>query len=196
MPLSPAQAAESLKDIEMTGQRSALAYCYANASPHFLLWGVIWMIGYAGSGLLIAHGMSRETGFLWLILSLLGLAGSAAIGYRQHRRLGAGADALAERRQGLRFFWAFWIITLFINAAYWVTGQLDARQQAAFVPLVAGMFYAVLGLWRGPRLVATGLALTALTLIGFTWLDGWFLYWMAAVGGGALVLTGLWLRTV
>ena len=49
MTLSSDQAAESLKEIDRTGRRSAQAYGYANASPFFVIWGVIWMFGYTGS---------------------------------------------------------------------------------------------------------------------------------------------------
>jgi hypothetical protein len=60
------------------------------------------------------------------------------------------------------------------------------------------MFYAIMGLWRGTRFLVTGVAVTLLTLFGFFYLRDFalFCYWMAAVGGGALVLAGLWLRKV
>jgi hypothetical protein len=46
------------------------------------------------------------------------------------------------------------------------------------------------------RFLYAGIALGALTLIGWFWLPHYFLPWMAAVGGGALILTGFWLRKV
>jgi hypothetical protein len=72
----------------------------------------------------------------------------------------------------------------------------DPRQVAAFVPLVVAAAYAVLGMSLGPRFVFIGLALGLLTLIGFFALSSIFMLWMAAVGGSALVLGGLWLRRV
>ena len=53
-----------------------------------------------------------------------------------------------------------------------------------------------IGLWtRGWRMLPLGLALIALTTLGYFMLPNHFLYWMAGVGGGGLILGGLWLRS-
>ena len=52
-----------------------------------------------------------------------------------------------------------------------------------------------IGLWRGLRYVISGMAVVALTLIGFFYIGPIF-FWFAAVGGGAMILTGLWFRAV
>jgi hypothetical protein len=192
MPLSINQAAESLREIEKTGHRSAAAYGYAKSSPHLILWGAIWFVGFTQTALLM-HGQGHWIGPAWLAADAVGIAGSAVIGYRQDRS--QPADGYA-RTQGRRFFGSFAIIVLFIVSAFAVIGHVSAVQQAAFWPLVVAMFYAILGLWSGKRFLVTGLALTALTLVGFFWLQDYFYYWMAVIGGGALVLAGLWFRQV
>jgi hypothetical protein len=53
-----------------------------------------------------------------------------------------------------------------------------------------------MGVWKGPRFLITGIVVVALTLGGFYFLHDHFFPWMAVVGGGALILAGLWLRTV
>ena len=65
----------------------------------------------------------------------------------------------------------------------------------AFVPMLMAAIYMVMGLWLGWRYSAIGGALAVLTLGGFFLLPVHFLLWMAFVGGGALILTGLWLRS-
>lgn len=195
MTLSPSQASESLKDIEATERRSAQAFSYAKSSPYFILWGAIWMAGYGGSALLSSDGTFHFTGPLWTALDVVGIAGSMAIGYRQNR----GQPATAEgRRMGARYFASLGVIILFFIAAMAVIGPVAPIRQAAFFPLVIAMFYAIMGLWRGTRFLLTGLAVTVLTLFGFFYLRDFalFCYWMAVVGGGALVLAGLWLRKV
>jgi hypothetical protein len=62
------------------------------------------------------------------------------------------------------------------------------------VPLVIAATYVGLGIAVGRRRAFTGIALGVLTLVGFFALPSIFMLWMAAVGGGALVLGGLWLR--
>jgi hypothetical protein len=61
---------------------------------------------------------------------------------------------------------------------------------------LASLFYVLIGLWAGMRFVITGIAVAALTLGGFFYLPAHFLLWMAAVGGGALILAGLWMRNI
>lgn len=47
MPIHPQEAATALREITATEQQSHKAYHYQQASPHLILWGVIWVIGYA-----------------------------------------------------------------------------------------------------------------------------------------------------
>jgi hypothetical protein len=189
MTLSPAQAAENLKDIAQMERRSAQALGYSRFSPYLFLWGAIWAAGYLGSAALAP----KISGLLWLGLDLAGLAGSAVIGYRQHK--GQPFDS-EGRRIGRRLFASFFIIVLFVLATFAVMWPVYPLRQAAFWALVVGLFYAIMGLWRGTRLLVTGLALMALTLGGFFLLREYFLYWMAATGGGALILAGFWFRQV
>ena len=72
MNLSPGQAAESLKEIERTQRRSAEAQGYAHSSPQFILWGLIWMAGYAGTSLLPNYGFVHGISWLWLGLIVIG----------------------------------------------------------------------------------------------------------------------------
>ncbi len=187
MSLSPDQAADSLKEIEKTSLRSASAYSYANSSPYFLLWGVIWMIGYAGSDL-----MPQIAGYLWMGLTVLGFGLSMVIGCATR----PAGDPVAGRQRGWRFFASFLAIYLFVVASFTILMPISTNAQAAFVPLVVALFYSLAGIWKGVRFLVAGIAVAALTLGGFFLLHEHFLLWMAGVGGGALVLAGLWLRKV
>jgi hypothetical protein len=51
------------------------------------------------------------------------------------------------------------------------------------------------GLLFAPRLVVTGVGVMAATMVGYFALPHiYFAFWMALVGGGALILTGYWLQ--
>ncbi len=65
----------------------------------------------------------------------------------------------------------------------------------AFVPMLIAAFYTIVGMWAGWRFSAIGIGLAVLTMAGFFLLNAHFLLWMAVVGGGALIVTGLWLRS-
>src|SRR5579872_6187147 len=141
MTLSTNQAAESLKEIDRAGRRSAQAYGYANASPHLTLWGAIWMIGYAGSDL-----YPRYAGLVWIVLSFIGFLGSIAIGRACKRQddLPSGA----KRYSSVRYIATWLAIAVFIFAAFSIFGRATPQQQAAFAPLVAALIYSVFGTWK------------------------------------------------
>jgi hypothetical protein len=181
MPISPAEAESTLIDISATGRASKTFYGYRMASPHMILWGVIWALGYG-----LSYSFPRET-LVWPVLDVIGMTGSFWIGFRNKGSAkfpGAwryGATALA--------------IFLFIVALFAVIPPRSAEQLSAFFPIFVSLLYALFGIWSGgTRLIIAGSIIAALTLGGFFWLPHIFTLWMAVVGGGALILGGLWLR--
>lgn len=189
MEISPGQAADSLKEIEATSQRSSRAYSYAHSSPYFVMWGVIWMVGYSVSDL-----WPRGAGMVWLLLTVVGVVGSFVIGRSQSSANHAPPGNM--RYSGLRFLATFAVIFFFVGATETLFRPSTPAQQAAFVPLLVSLAYMMVGIWRGTRYLITGIAVAVLTLTGFFWLHEHFMLWMAVVGGGSLVLAGLWLRQV
>jgi len=179
MSLTQNDAAEALRLVDEAEQRSAVLRGYQSAAPHLILWaGVV----YAGA---YAFGYFRpfQAGLAWAVL-----IPAAVIG-----------DALIARRDRGRVYWGPFLglvatFFVFIGATAAVMQPHDPRQMAAFVPLVVAAAYVAFGIAVGRRLMFTGIALGALTLVGFFALPSIFMLWMAAVGGGALVLGGIWLR--
>jgi len=182
--ISPLQAADALKQADAAERRSARAYIYQRSAPHLFLWGAIWLAGYGGSDL-----WPRYAGWLWTGLLLVAFAVSAALGRTAN-----------PNRQGARGNWryavSFAVIWAFLGATYAVMGPIDDLQEGAFPPLVVALAYVLTGLWSGPRFVVAGVAVGALTLGGFFYLPQHFLLWEGFVGGGALILAGLWFRRV
>ena len=192
MSLTPDQARDSLKEINRTSQRSAQAFSYASASPYFILWGCIWMVGYGGSEALRHTTGAHWSGTVWSTLTILGGVGCTLIGRRQ-----AATRSVEGRATNLRLLMSMAVIFGFMFALFAAIGRpANPVASGAIAPLVVAMFYALLGVWKGVRFLVAGAALAALTLGGMFWLPQYFLLWMAAVGGGSLVLVGLWLRKV
>jgi hypothetical protein len=183
-PLTPEQAALALKEAGKTEKRSAAIYRYQRAAPYLLMWGIIWIVGYGGSDL-----APRFAGWLWIGLLLIALGVSMTIG--RH------ADPVhLGPRANWRYSIAFVAIWCFFGATYAVMGPVSPLQQGAFPPLVVALGYVLTGLWVGPRFVMAGVVVAALTLGGFFYLPQHFLLWEGFVGGGALILAGLWFRRV
>ncbi|HKX00840.1 MAG TPA: hypothetical protein VJN43_24065 [Bryobacteraceae bacterium] len=173
------EAADALEHVANAGQRSATAYRYQKFSPYLFLWGAIWIVGFTVSYLLPAAWQ------VWLALVPAGILASIWIDKRSRSSRGwkYGVECLA--------------IFLFIFAVYTILPPRSAAQGSALFPLVVALLYVLFGVsMRAARITVLGFVLGALTVGGFLWLPQYFLLWMAAVGGGTLILGGSWLRTV
>jgi hypothetical protein len=180
--ISPEQAADALQQAAAAEKRSSQAYRYQRFAPYLFLWGAVWIVGYGASDL-VPH-WSR---WMWAGLILAALAISMAIGRSANP---------SRSKNNWRYALFFAVVWAFFASTYAVMGPLRGIQQGAFPPLVVAFLYILLGLWTGPRLVIAGLAVGILTLGGFFYLPQHFLLWEGFVGGGALILAGLWFRRV
>ena len=176
------EAAAALKAVTATEKRSAAAYSYSQSAPHFLIWGLVWLLGYSAEGLVPrAHPAWMWLGWWWMGLSMAG----ALLGRLQARRSG---------RSGWRSGVLVLIIWLFVLCTFAILHPHSQREVAAFIPLLIAAIYAAMGLWLGARYVAVGAFTAVATLGGYHWLSDGFFLWMALVGGGSLILTGMWMR--
>ncbi len=183
MSIPPQEAADALREIQQAQRDSAVAYQHQKFSPHLFLWGVIWMIGYA------VNYARPGTNVVWLALISIGIFASFWIGFRtQPKRSGASKAGWQYGTTALAIF-------LFITALFAILPPRSEAQIGAFFPILVALFYALIGIWTAAlRIALLALVLAALTIAGYFWLPQYFLLWMAVVGGGALILGGLWLR--
>jgi hypothetical protein len=184
MAITRDEAVEQLRAVEETHQRSATAYGYEAAAPHLIIWGVVWALGYTISDLLPA-----ASGQAWFGLSLVGVLADFVLS-----RTRLGCDALGPNRW--RFAAGWLAIGGFFGALFTVLGPVSTHQVGAVIPLFVALAYVLLGLWRGVRFLIAGLLIAVLTLIGYFYVPAHFDLWMAIVGGGALIIAGLWLRRI
>jgi hypothetical protein len=182
MPMTPSDAELALQDIAQTAHSSARLYGYRRASPHLILWGVIWVIGYGKDFFL------GNSPLAWPLLTLLGALGSAWLVWRMARD---GAEQGAWRYGATAF-----AVCLFIGSTFAILPPRTSAQISAFFPMLVALFYSLVGIWtRGLRMVVAGAVIAALTLAGYFMFPQIFLAWMALLGGGALIVGGFWLRT-
>lgn len=178
------EAATTLQEIARAERQSGQAYHYQQASPHLVLWGVIWMIGYA-----VTYVRPRWYP-LWDVLVVLGMASSFFISFR-------GRTKGSHSSLGWRYAATFVVVLLFIAALLAILPPRSSLQIDAFFPLLIALWYALMGIWlRATRIAVLGLVLGLLTVGGYFWLQHYFPLWMAGFGGGALILGGFWLRRV
>jgi hypothetical protein len=198
MTLSPDEAANALRDIAAVETRSRRAYGYREASPHLILWGVLWAVGYG------LHEPWPQRGWaIWMTIIAIGLAADFAISLSDANRRDAQGGRVADPTQLPGEAWLRWrfpgiVLTAFafIAATLAVMAPHSGRQIGAFIPLVVAASYAVAGLWLGLRFIVAGAVIGGLTLGGFFLVPAHFNLWMAGVGGGALILAGCWFRGI
>src|SRR5437763_228098 len=75
------EAAESLRDVERVSRRTHVAGAYSVASPHLILWGLVWAAGYTGTGLTAPE----QWAWVWLPGIVAGSIGRAMLGRRAAR---------------------------------------------------------------------------------------------------------------
>jgi hypothetical protein len=183
MPLTKSEASEALNHIATTEDRSSAAYGYDVSAPFLILWGLLWMVGYGGTDLFENHADQ-----IWTGVAIFGFLASMYIGMR--RKQATGNPVIALRWTG-----TYLSLAAFVLATVAVMKPSTGAQVGAFIPLVVAVIYVIAGLWFGFRFCVAGLVIAALTLGGFFYLHEHFALWMAAVGGGGLILGGVWMRT-
>jgi hypothetical protein len=178
MALSRQDAAAALHDIEQAQARSASLENYHRAAPHFMIWGVLWAVAYTLNDI-----YPLRSGAIWSVVVPIGVI----------------AGLLAMRGQNertWRYAAVIGAIFIFIVATVVVMWPVNARQVAAFIPLLVALTYVLKGIWSGIRYVGLGIAVSACTLLGFFLVKDHFFLWMAVVGGGSLILASIWFRRV
>ena len=180
--VSARQAADALLDVQRTQHRLSILRGYEHGAPHFLLWGCIWIVGFATSDV-----FPRHQGLIWLALDMLGILGGFVI-------VRATPIVGMQARPSWQYLAAAATIVAFMAATYYVMAPHSGTQFGAFPALVMALFYVLVGIWRGSRWIVVGSAVGLLTLLGYGLLREYFMLWMAAVGGGTLLLTGIWMR--
>ena len=179
------EARSALKIVQDSAQRGTTLYRYAQASPFFFLWALVWFLGFG-----LSDVFPGRVGTVWLCADLLGVVGCMVLAQRTltHRgtdrtmvwRLGGMAAAL-----GVLVFCTLLIFEV-----------RSGRQVASFFGLLVASGYAIVGCWSGLRWLLAGVVMGALTLSGYFLLPAYFNLWMGCVGGGVLALTGVWIRRV
>jgi hypothetical protein len=176
------QAADALSDIDDIVRRVRQSQIYDTASQLMMLWGALVF-----AGNLVTYLTPRYADYAWILVYVGGVAGSAAVSVVNRAKSGV-------RSFDLRIFAAYLMFFAFGFFCVNVLGHFTPRQLGTFWPIYFMLMYCMAGLWFGYAFIAIGLAVTALTLIGYYFIGAAFPLWMAFVNGGGLILGGLWMR--
>jgi len=185
MTLSRDEAAAALTEVEEAKSRGRAFRWYSSAAPGLIWWGVIWLVAD------LTVQLAPSIPWIWPLASLIGAIGSLLSGpvfYRSYRR--------QYQAHGWKVTISFVFVMMFITSLFLVMGPMTGKQVHAFWGVFFGSVYAILGTWVGARIAIVGVLLCALSLVGYFWVDTYYLLFMGVVGGGAMILGGFWLLKV
>lgn len=175
------QASEALAEIDDMVRRVRQSQIYELASQLMVMWGVLVFAGY-----LVTWPVPRWAGIGWIAVYVIGIGGWGVF------------SSINRPKSGVRTFDPKFLVAFALFFAFGifccVLGQFGPRQLSTFWPIYFMLFYSIAGLWFGYAFIAIGLAVSALTLVGYFFIGGAFDLWMAFVNGGGLILGGLWMR--
>lgn len=187
--ISREDARQALGDIEST-MLQARHYAAAAASPILYLWGVVWTLAYS-----LCQFYPQWGGAFWAVLGTCGGVLTAIITKRAPVR-----DSESDARFGYS-----WIL-LFGFGGVWFAILLPWEQMKGFEYMelhraigaygatLAMFAYVMMGLWWDRFFMWLGLAITALTIVGYFLFPAYFNLWMAVFGGGLLLVSGMLIK--
>jgi len=180
MQLSPNEARDALEVVATTEQRAMRFRSYRLTSPHTILWGAIWMVGYTLNGI----EPVRWAGLTWIPLVALGVLAGVAI----------DRPASGLSRPSRTYAYAWVPALAFYFAVIIVMQPTRLVQFEIFPALCCALLYAYFGVFRAPAFGWLGSALFVLSLGGYFLLRQPLVsFWMALCGGGTLLVSGFWL---
>lgn len=185
MTVTREEAESALRDINQARSQSQQLYGYQEASPYFLIWGVLWIFAAVLTTLI-----SGRDGLIWLTVDAVGVIACTYICVSSARRY-PGTNGFAY---GLRYGATAAAYALFISATLVVFAPISGTQILTFIVMLISVTYVVMGLWFGLRYSLVGLVIGFLAVAGFFFAPAYLTLIAAGLGGGALILTGFWLR--
>ena len=180
MTLGEEDAASALAAVARARRRSFELKGYAHSGGTLIVWGLVWLVCNLATWFLGGAG-----GMAWPIGVAIGTIFSIANG-RGMGKGGVKGDWRAFASVGTLFGTAV-LLTL-------IAGIDSPAQGNALISLFVAASYVTMGIWVGPRFAAIGLVLAAMVCAGWFADRAHLELWLGVGGGGALIVTGIWLR--
>ena len=188
MDIDKTQAQEALDAVAETMDKASKSMSSAYGSPMLILWGVLWVVAYAGSHFYPEHSASFMKG-----MAVVGNIGMFLI-HRLYRKNVPVKSKSANNP--LRKVWIMWFIVFaYLVINMFILQPSNGLQFNVTIVMAVMLAYVLTGLWYNERLILVlGIAVTVATLIGYAAFKPYYCLWMAATGGLAFLLTGLYIH--
>jgi hypothetical protein len=185
--ISREEANRALAESDATRARAQTLQGYRHFSGQVMIWGAIWVLANGLSDLLPAYGS-----LIWAILVIAGVVASMMAGARNGRL--DGSVRASDARHSWRWAGSIMVVALFFAGAFAILPPVTGAQSGAFISLFFAAAYMVLGIWAGWKILAVGVCMTVLILLGYFSGAPHLQLWCGAIAGGAMLLGGWWMR--
>ena len=186
MNISPSEAEEALAAIQTVAQRTRRLIASGGTTITLIVTGVVWLVGFTCTQFLPKEIVVH----IWTGLSILGCTLGTILGFRMGKRVRSPLTAPTAKRIGL-----FWLLLVFYGTAtIAIARPTDGKQATMFVILFIMLGQLAMGLLFSFSSVWWALPVTALALVGYFLLPDIFYLWMAILGGGGMIVLGLYIR--
>ena len=153
----------------------------ADSYLHFLVWGVLWMLGFLGS-IWLSY-------YIWVVIGPIGAVISGVIGFRNKQK--APPPALLKK-----IGWLIVVLLIYMSLLFSQLLMLGENTQLlnSFWPFHFGLLYILAGIFWGHQMILIGGWLMAVAVVGYWVPNPLQEIWLALGAGGGLILTGILLR--
>jgi hypothetical protein len=184
MDISPSEAERTLASIRETEDQMHKALNASGGGYQMLTWGFVMLIGYTLNQFAEHLSVAAVAG-IWIVLSTIGNIVSVTIGIRMARKF--------HSPYGARIGAMFPIFILFGVMGAFFVHPAGPREINLLIYLLVMLWLAMMGLWVKLSLLWISLIFSGLMLFGYMVLPDYFFLWLAIVGGGAMIGSGLFL---
>jgi hypothetical protein len=187
MNISPNEAEEALAAIQKMTQKTRHSIAGGGASISLIITGIVWLVGFTSTQFLTGPIVAS----IWIGISVLGSALATVMGIQAGRRVRSVSSAITGKRIAL-----FWVLLVtFAAAAIAVARPADGKQLTMLIILFAMIGQMGMGLLLSFSATWWTIPVVALALDGYFLLPAWFYLWMAVLGGGVMIVLGLYIRS-
>jgi hypothetical protein len=182
MNIDPAEAEKALASIRDTETQMNRALSASGGAYQIIIWGLFMAIGYTLNQFSDRLPLAVVVG-VWVTITILANAICWTIGFRRARKF--------HNPYGARLGFLWIVFLLFAALGAFFVHPDGPREINLLAYLVVMLWLAVMGLWVDLRLLWISLAFTGLMLFGYFVLTDYFFLWLAIVGGGSMIGSGL-----
>jgi hypothetical protein len=184
--ISTSDAEEALAAIQAMAYKTRQSISSGGTYITLIVTGVVWLVGFICTQFL----PPAIVGYIWGGLSIVGGIVGAVLGSRLGKRVRSPLTGPTIKRVGL--FWLFLIVygATIILLVHPEDGKLATLLVILFImlgQLAMGMLFSFSTVWWA-------LPVSALALLGYFLLPGYFYLWMAILAGGGMIALGLYIR--